>query len=662
MHTHHIFQRIIGLLILFFSFSLLAEENKVLLAANDQLMKLELSELFDIEIVSATKTKQAASEIPAAISVITADDIKRAGILHIAEALRMASGMWVAQRNAYDWHVAARGSFNGSFVNKLLVLVDGRSVYNPQLATTYWNSLNIYLDDVKRIEVIRGSGGAIWGANAVNGVVNIITKSSHETQENSIKIGKGRLVAHNIAMRHGGKISDKTSYRFTAQLQENNKTTSTRQADDARVEKIGFRLDTDINTKMRAYIQGGASNHQLKDMSLSTHQPVTTKVRNHFLSSRWEYDRSTTEKIAIKADYSYEQRNVSLFSYQNYTLDTELTHQLHYTEQQNIIWGIGYRGIYSKVDGNSLIKRDKPNRYDQLFSAFIQDDITLNETTRLILGAKVEHNDYTGAEFQPSIRLAWMPQPHQTLWAALSRSIHTPSQVYDHIKGSMGLPTAFSPFYPLQSSLDIQGNSDLKAESIVTYEIGFRIPLAKNFMWDASFFYNDYDKLTIIESLPNIDTTTGQATLYNTYSNNMEGYTFGMESSLQWHKEKWHVKLNYSYLKIIMHSHPNLITTYEEVEGETPEHQASLYTSIDLTPSIQASINLRYTSALPKKNIGSLTNMDIHLAWNINKNINLSLIGKNLLHPQKAEYHQSLFNPFVTPIPRSIYTQLEWKF
>lgn len=662
MHINHIYQKILGLLILLFSFSSLAEEKKMLFAANDQLMKLELSELFDIEIVSATKKKQTASETPAAISVITADDMKRAGILHIAEALRMASGMWVAQRNGYDWHVAARGSFNGSFVNKLLVLIDGRSVYNPQLATTYWNSLNIYLDEVARIEVIRGSGGAVWGANAVNGVINIITKSSHETQENSIKIGKGRLTAHNIAIRHGGKLNSNTSYRFNAQLQQNNKTTSSFPADNSRVEKMGFRIDTDINTKMRAYFQGGVSNHQLEDISLSTHAPITTKIRNHFLSSRWEYDRSTTEKIMFKADYSYEQRNVSLFSYQNYILDTELTHQLNNIGKHNIIWGIGYRGIYSEVDANSSIKRDKAERYDQLFSTFIQDDIALNDTTHLILGAKLEHNDYTGAEFQPSIRLAWTPKPHQTLWTALSRSIHTPSQVYDHIKGNMNIPTAFNPFYPLQFDLDIQGNSNLKAESITTYEIGFRTPIAKNFMWDTSFFYNDYDKLTIIESLPHLDAAAGKATLYNIYSNNMDGYTFGVESSLQWRKKAWHIRLNYSYLKIIMHTNPNLMTSYEDVEDENPEHQASFYASVDITPNIQASMNMRYISALPKKNISSITNMDVHFAWQLNKNVSLSLIGKNLLHQQKTEYHQSLFNPFVTPIPRSIYTQLQWQF
>jgi len=629
---------------------------------NKQLINLELAELFDIEIISATKKKQPISTTPAAISVITAEDIKRSGALHIAEALRMASGLLVVQRNSHDWFVSARGSLNSSYVNKLLVLVDGRSVYNPQLARTYWNNLNVYLDDIERIEVIKGSGGAVWGANAVNGVVNIITKSSHDTHENAVKVGKGNLFDHILSVRHGGALTIHTSYRVYAQKQENRKTKTLMRPDSSYLDQAGFRLDSHFDANNEWTIQGGVSHQKADDLSMQTHVPSSLETTTHYLSARWQHTFSKNNIFNVNAYYNYEDRAISIIDYKNYIFDIEANHQFQLSENQEIIWGIGYRGVHSGTGKSSLVKPIELNRTDHLFSAFIQDDIKVRENLHLILGTKIEHNTYTGIEIQPSMRLAWTPKKHQTLWAAVSRSVHTPSQINDNMDAVMSVPPAFNSYAPLQMQLNLTGNPELKSESVVSYELGIRHPITTNMLWDTSFFYSDYKDLIIFELPPHIDIQRGLITLLGAQLNGMKGYIIGGESSLQWRKGKWQFRANYSYLNVRLDLDPSIISDAKEAETENPEHQFSLFASVDITPHLQAGMNLYHVSHLPEKGVDEYTNVDLHLLWDINKNISLSVMGKNLFDKQKKEFYSHIYDPLVTEIPRSIYTELNWRF
>ena len=629
---------------------------------NKHLINLELAELFDIEIISATKKKQPISTTPAAISVITAEDIKRSGALHIAEALRMASGVFIAQRNSYDWFVSARGSLNSSYVNKVLVLVDGRSVYNPQLARTYWNNLNIHLDDVERIEVIKGSGGAVWGANAVNGVINIITKSSHDTHENIVKVGKGNLFDHMLSVRHGGSVNTRTSYRVYAQKQANRKTKDSLKPDSSRLSQAGFRLDSHFNTENEWTIQGGVSHQESDDISMQTHAPSSLKSNTHYLSAHWQRTLGKDNKLNVKSYYNYEERTISILNYRNYIFDVEANHQFKLSENQSIIWGIGYRGVHSSTGEPSLEKPIELNRTDHLFSAFIQDDIKIKENVHLILGSKIEHNSYTGVELQPSIRVAWTPKKHQTLWAAVSRSIHTPSQINDNMNAVMLVPEAFNPYAPMQLQMNLTGNSELKSESVISYEMGIRHPISQNILWDTSFFYTDYKNLIIFELPPHIDMERGVITLLGSQSNRMKGRIFGAESSLQWRTGKWQFRLNYSYLNVQLDLEAFTFSDANSAEKENPEHQFSLFTSVDITPHLQAGMNLYHVSHLPEKGVDEYTNVDLHLLWDINKNVSLSVMGKNLFDKQKKEFYSHIYDPLVTEIPRSIYTELNWRF
>jgi len=662
MSIHRIYHFIFLLLTLSIPLLAHANEKAPVEFPSEELLNMELAALFDIEVISATKKKQLLSDTPAAISVITADDIKRSGALHIAEALRMASGIFVAQRNSGDWFVASRGSFNSSFVNKLLVLVDGRSVYNPQLARTFWNDLNVYLEDVERIEVIRGSGGAIWGANAVNGVINIITKSSHDTRDTVVQVGKGNLVDHILSARHGGALSSHTSYRVYAQKTENNKTKNPLLADSADMKQAGFRFDSYLEADTELSIQGGVSSREADDIDIETYAPTLSKTNTHFLSAQWNRTFSDTNKLSLKSYYSYEDRSISAISLDNTIVDIDLTHQFQLSTNHAIIWGGGYRWTHYNIEEGSLINVEKLKDSEKLFNAFIQDDITLKPDLHLILGAKLEHNDYTGLEFQPNIRIAWTPHKHQTLWAAISRSVHTPALLNDQVNALIKAPPSLTQLNPLLSYVHYTGNKELKSESIISYEFGFRHSIASNLTWDTSFFYNDIKDLITTEVYPTMNPLTGEIGILNPQSNGMEGYSFGAESSLKWRTGKWQFSFNYNYLNIVVTPDAMINTTHDELEHDNPEHRFSLYTSVDITPTIQANMNIYYVSHLPKRQLDEYTNTDVNISWKINKNVHLSVIGKNLFDNQKPQYTPHMYDPLITEIPRSIYTQLRWQF
>lgn len=669
--THRFFLNSFLAICLAFPFSVFAEteeELEKLRLQQQQLLQLNFEDLFNIEVTSVAKKSQRLSHSAAAVFVITQEDIRRSGATHVADLLRMAPGFEVARFNSYSWRVASRGSFNGVYVNKLLVLIDGRSFYNPQIAGTYWDTLDIMLEDIEQIEVIRGPGGTLWGANTVNGVVNIITKKSQDTQGNLLVTGGGTIDQGFARFRHGGVLDEDNHayWRVYGKTTQRNNLANGIQSDSWRSDQIGFRLDAAPSDSEQWVLEGDTYRSKQNDVDWKTLASGDAEIMGHHVLSRWQHRFTDDTQLTSQLYYDYTEQTRPNIGIANHVVDFETQYQFALNEQHELLVGLGYRWLFSRVADDSDIRRDALGRHDEVFSTFIQDEIQLiPDELQLILGTKLEHNDYTGFEIQPNIRFLWMPTPTMTTWAALSRAIRTPAQIVDHILGDLDVPSVKNPFYPMPLILSLHGNDTLVSESVLAYEIGIRQQLEKTLSWDIAGFYNQYQDLIVRSDTPFPDLANQRILILSRYHNGMEGHTFGIETAVNFTQEQWKIQLAYSYLRMQMHVDPSLLSTYEIVESENPRHQISIRLMTEPMTHWQFDTWLRYVDALPlegEDRIDNYINLDLRLAWQFNKHLEFSLVGQNLLDKQQKEYYAGAFNPLVSEVKRNFYGQIRWEF
>jgi len=657
----------ISLCLSYHSFAETLSETDSLRLQQQQLLQLNLEDLFNLEVTSVAKKTQRLSHSAAAIFVITQEDIRRSGATQVAELLRMVPGFQVERFNSYSWRVAARGSFNGVYVNKLLVLIDGRSFYNPQISGTYWDRLDIMLEDIERIEVIRGSGGTLWGANAVNGVVNIITKQSQDTQGNLLVAGGGVIEQRFLRFRHGGILDEENnaSWRVYGKTTARDSLANGVQPDSWQAHQTGFRIDAEPSITDQLVLQGDIYQLQGDQIDWETLAAGDGKTMGSNLLSRWQHYFTSNAQLSTQLYYDFSKQIQPNLGVDNHFIDFETQYQFDINETHEILTGIGYRWLFSHVAEDSDLKRDSLDRYDQVFSAFVQDEMRLlPDELHLILGSKFEHNDYTGFEIQPNVRLLWIPSTTITTWAALSRAVRTPSQVSDHILGELATPAVKNPFYPMPLIISLQGNDSLVAESVFSYELGFRNQINKHYNWDIAGFYNQYNNLVIRSDIPMPDLANQRILILSRYHNGMEGHTFGIEATANITQEHWKLSLVYSYLRMQMHINNNIVSDFENIEQENPHHQISLRLMTEPMPNWQLDGWLRYMDALPLTDnyVNSYINLDVRVAWQMTKNIEFSLIGQNLLDKQQMEFYAGTFNPLVSEVKRNFYGQIRWEF
>lgn len=638
---------------------------------------LSLEQLVNIQVTSVSKKETSLSQAPAAIAVVTPDDIRRQGITSLPEALRLVPGMDVARINNHEWAISARG-FNGQFANKQLVLVDGRSVYGPGFGGVVWGVEDVVLEDLDRIEVIRGPGGTLWGANAVNGVINIMTKSAKETQGALVSTTFGTENQPLTTVRYGGQLATNLYYR--AYIKYDNRqgfeTSSGDTAPDrAREIQGGFRIDWEPTAINQLTLQGDYYDDRFIER-LS--QPIWEPPYSQELSTvnhnsgdnvlgRWTHDFSTESTLTVQAYYDRKVNEQAQAIETTDNVDLDVQHRLVLGSRNDFVWGFGYRRIDESFQQSDFIAFSSPQQDQELYSAFIQDEFTLlPERLKLTAGTKCEHNDFTEWEVQPSARLAWTPTARQTYWAAISRAVRTPSRA--DFGGTTRLqiipPQGLNP---LPTELSTMGDARLQSEELLAYEVGGRLEVTRRVSLDAALFYNDYQNVIVPVPNPFIPMVPGAGTvpphsLYSaTFQNAGKGQTYGAELSARWQvTDQWRLTASYSLIQWTFNIDNPLLDSM-------PRHQFQIRSDLDLPAHLELSSAVYFVDRTEAPYgageiiIPSYFRVDIGLTWRPFKNLEIGIWGQNLQADQHQEF-TSYKTSLITEIPRSVLGKITWHF
>ena len=646
------------------------------------LTELPIETLLQLEVTTVSRKAEKLTESPAAVSVITQDDIHRSGVTSIAEALRLAPGLEVARVDSSQWAISARG-FNDVFANKLLVLQDGRSVYTPLFSGVFWDVQGAMLEDIDRIEVIRGPGATLWGANAVNGVINIITRSAKDTQGTLLTAAGGTEERVFGGVRYGGKIGDNAYFRVYGNYnnRDNSALANGNDAHDSwQLGRWGFRMDWDVSERNLVTLQGDAYRGSVNQI-FGTFDPgnttnFTRSVNDEYdviggnILGRWTTTFSPDSDLRIQAYYDRTERDTVIFTEKRDTFDIDFQHRFPLGSRNDFVWGLGYRLTSDDVGNSPTISLNPDSRTLNLFSGFLQDEITLiPEKLRLTLGSKFEHNDFTGVEIQPGGRLLWTPTEHQSAWASVSRAVRTPSRAEEDVQLNSAIPPGgLFPGSPAAVST-IYGNTDLNSEKLTAYEMGYRIQPHKLLSFDLAAFYNEYEDLRSIEL--GFSPTQGPrpppaaAPFVPMYAaNQLFGETYGMELTANWEIARWwRIQPSYTYLQMQLHKRSGSTDTVSEHdEGKSPHNQFTLRSSMDFPHDISLDCTVRYVDSLPALQIDSYVQLDVRLAWRPTRNVELSIVGQNLLDDRHPEFSPSFVATQRVEIQRGMYGKVTWRF
>ncbi len=629
-----------------------------------------------------SRHEQKVSEVPAAVFVISQEDIKRSGVTTIPDALRLVPGLHVARIDSNIWAVTSRG-FSDRFTNKLLVLIDGRTIYTPLFAGVYWEREDTLIEDIERIEIIRGPGAALWGANAVNGIINIITKNAKDTQGGFVVAGGGSEERGFGSIRFGGKPNDKTYCKGYVKYSDRDDFTSAEVKDTMDSWDIvqgGFKIDRNITDRDSLTLQGDIYNMDGGDLeNVATPFPlfanmmyVSREADGRNIMGRWKRTFSDTSDMILQLYYDYG-KVYSVF-YEPFepcikTYDVDFQHRFQLSDDQDIIWGLGYRLVSDDIATSSTLSINPSSRDAALYSAFLQDEIILKkDRLKLTLGSKFEDNYYSGFEVQPSGRLLWTPNERHTIWTSISQAVVTPSRARFDTDPCYTNP--LRPPNPLSNTLwaitKLSGNRNFESEELIAYELGYRVKPSDRLSLDVASFYNDYDKLQTYEmGLPFLVTVpTPFLAIPVTLGNKMSGETYGIELSSQWLAKQW-LRFNAAYSYLYMNLHLASDSTdplSESMEKASPKNQFRLSSSMDLPRNVELDAVLRYVDNLPAHKIHSYTEMDLCLGWKPLENVKVSLVGQNLLDKHHPEFPGNLFGLPLTEVERGVYAKVRWEF
>ncbi len=629
--------------------------------SSNDLTQLSLEELMDLEVTSVSKKKQKLSGAAAAIFVITQEDIRRSGVTSIPEALRMVPGLQVARLDSNKWAVSARG-FNSRFSNKMLVLIDGRNLYNSFFAGTIWEAEDTILEDIERIEVIRGPGGTLWGVNAVNGVINIITKNAKDTHGGLISTLGGTEEAIG-GVRYGGGFGQDLHYRlFAKALNRDTYFNQSGAHDDWRMLRGGFRTDWDIDHQNTFMAEGAIYDGNVGQRvtlptlvapSFSRAVDEDIKMTGGHILMQWAHKVSQDSDLALKFFYDYSQREETAIKTTIDTFDFDFQHRFALPFDQDFVWGLGYRYWMDEYRTTFTVSPSPQEETFHLFNGFIQDEISLlADTVKITLGSKLSRNDYTGFEVQPSGRVLWQPVSEHTWWLAASRAVRVPSRAADN--GAVVLP----PNPPaLTVPVRIRGNQRLGPESLVALEVGYRLAPIPEATFDVTAFYNLYDNLLGTKRVAVTPLPTFQ------FVNNKEARTHGVEVAANVQVfESWQIRGAYTYLNIDVETEAGALGLPDVDEQGNPHHQASIRSLVSLPFNVELDSWVRYVDALPSQSIPSYWELDLRVGWKPWKDVEISLVGQNLLDKHHPEMASSFLQTQATEVQRSMYGKITWNF
>lgn len=624
----------------------------------------------ELEVTTVSRQKSTIGRSPAAVFVITNDMIRRSGVRSIPEALRLAPGVQVARLDANKWAISIRG-FNGRFANKLLVQIDGRSVYTPLFAGVFWDVQDVLLEDIDRIEVIRGPGATVWGANAVNGVINIITKSTEDTQGSYFHAGAGTEERGFAAARYGGRLSDDATFRLYGKWFERDTGGAPNgdAHDDWRQARGGFRVDWTPTCVDRITLQGdyydGSSGQRIFDAAPTMPPAFVNVIDDDFdvsggnVLARWTHELGEGADWSLQMYYDRTERArvQSPFSEDRDTFDIDFQYRVPLGIDHKLIMGAGYRITSDSITNLPTIAFNPRERSVNLFSYFIQDEVTLvDELLFLTGGSKFQHNDFSGFEMQPTVRLLWTPTERHSIWGAVSHAVRTPSRADDDVNVTL-LPQNQPPLPPPVFQI-VSGNRSFESEELTAFELGYREQPTREFSWDLAVFLHEFRNLTGV--MPGTPfgpgfPAMGPTFLPLTVANNGDGFTYGFEVASTYEvSESWRVSGAYSFLRMDLDS--------DDSVGTSPRNQAYLMNSWDLTDDVQLDVIGRYVDSLSGMSIPSYLTADIRLGWQLTPDLELTLAGRHLLDAEHPEFGFDGFTGNVaTQVQREFYGMVTWR-
>lgn len=617
-----------------------ATAEPMLLARVDDLASLSLESLMNIDVVSVSKRSEPLQQSPAAVFVLDGSSIIRSGVKSIPEALRLIPGLQVARLDSHTYAITARG-FNSTVADKLEVLMDGRSLYTPMYSGVFWDAQDTLMEDIERIEVIRGPGAALWGANAVNGVVNIVTKSAANTQGGLEQMGGGGEFEGFAAWRYGGKVGEKGHYRvyaktthYTAQ-----EAAGAGDAGDAwNHDQLGFRTDLVLSDRDTLTLQGDMYKERIEN-SLSSKDEA---ISGHNLIARWKHRYDDGADTEVQFFYDQTSRDETrTFAEDRNIYDLEVKHRFSIGERQNFVIGGGYHTTDDKIDSLNpgLLQFLPPTRKDETLDVFAQNQIELVEDKlHLTLGAKYENNDYTGDEFQPSARFSYIVSEQNTVWGAISRAVRIPNRL-DHTLEIFGGV--------------LIGDENFTSEEVIAYELGYRTILSSVLSADTAIFYNEYDSLRSFT-----DDFLNPQTLPVRFVNDGAGRTHGVELTVRWEPAP-EVKVLASYVYMDMDIAAKFGSgdvNIEQNDENDPNSKLSLRLDWDIRPNWSLQTRARWVDSLDDLGVDAYTAVDLTSIWRVSPSVELSVVGSNLFDPQHSEFSGGY------EVSRSVHGQFTWHF
>jgi iron complex outermembrane receptor protein len=623
----------------------------------DQLKLLSLDALMQTEVTSVSRRPETLLDSASAIQVISDDDITRSGAATIPQALQLADNLDIAQKDPHDWAISARG-FNSNLGDKMLVLMDGRTVYTPLFSGVFWNAQDYLLEDIDRIEVISGPGGTLWGANAVNGVINVTTKGAQDTQGLYIEQGGGTGLQEFTGMRYGGTLAPNVYFRVYGKfldVEDGNLAGGQDASDSWRQGQGGFRIDAFPSAQNAFTLQG---DFYSGDEDLES--GGSSRLAGGNLLGRWTDTLSADADMRLQVYYDrthlsdpfgaspFAPAGVLVDDLDTYDLDFQ--HHFVIAGSNQVVWGFGYRLTHDDVMQEAPNFGFLPASLDRsLFSLFGQDEVRLRPDLFFTFGTKIEHNDYTGFELEPNVRMRWALASNQDLWAAVSRAVRTPSRLDTDL-------TEPSPPHTL-----IEGSRAFTSEVLVAYELGYRVQIGSDASASVSTFFNDYDRLRSLSLTP-------VTVLPLVYENHLVGRTYGAELSGSYEVfDWWRLRAGYDLLEEHISVRAGQTDFYNALnETSDPKYQFSIRSSVDLSSRLALDTDLRFVDTLRDNNgpvvdaVPSYYELGARLAWRVSRNLELSVVGQNLLHPYHAEYGPS--GPAREEVQRTIFAKAAWQF
>ncbi|HEX2827059.1 MAG TPA: TonB-dependent receptor [Burkholderiales bacterium] len=597
--------------------------------ASVRIEELSLEQLSDVVITSVSKREEALASAAASIYVITGEDIRRSGATTLPEALRLAPNLQVARADANQYAITARG-FNNTLANRLLVLIDGRIVYSPLFSGVFWEVQDVVLEDVQRIEVISGPGGTLWGQNAVNGVINVITKAAADTQGLMVSAGGGNR-QRAVTTRYGGTLGGGGHYRAYAKYFDQTHSKQGNGAgimDESARQQAGFRADW--GTASNGFtVQGDAYQSNIQQAPGGSRD-----LGGANLIARWNHVREDGSTLQAQAYYDRVERDQPGTIREELDIfNAEFQHGLNLGHSHRFLWGASYRYAHDHIDNlTPFLGFLPPTRGLTWYSAFAQNEWRIVPSLALTLGVKAEHNDYSGLEWLPNARVAWQISPERLLWSAASRAVRAPSRIDREL------------FAPTSPPFVLGGGPQFRSEVSNVYEIGYRAQETRALSYSMTAFYHDHQRLRSFELTPG----------GGVFDNRMEGTTKGIEAWGAYRvTPSWKIDAGWVEMRQSLRAEPGSTSTVTTAGlGNDPHRWITLRSAFDLAKRYELDIMARYVSELPNPQVPSYTAVDARLGWKATPNVELSLLLQNLFdrrHPEwgpaanRAEYGRGIF-------------------